>query len=114
MRRRDFLYACGGALAAWPCAARAQQDKFHIIGVLVLGNPEPSEFLAVTRDEMAKLGYAEGRNCRYEVRSADGDAKRLPALALELVKLPVNVLVTWQTPPTIAARNVTRDVPIVM
>ena len=99
---------------ALPLAAGAQQAKLHVIGILVLGNPDPANFLAVLREELATFGYVDGRNCRYEVRSAQGKAAELPALASELVRLPVDVLVTWQTPPTFAARDATKDVPIVM
>jgi len=99
---------------AWARAAGAQQPRMQVIGVLVLGNPAPADFLAVLREELATLGYADGRNCRYEVRSAQGKAALLPALASELVGLPVDVLVTWQTPATSAARDASKDVPIVM
>lgn len=97
-----------------PLAATAQQAKVHVIGMLALGNPDPANFLAIVREELEKLGYVDGRNCRFEVRSAQGKAAQLPALASELVRLPVDVLVTWQTPPTFAARDATKDVPIVM
>lgn len=99
---------------ALPPGAVAQQAKAHVIGILVLGNPEPADFLAVIREELARLGYVEGRNCRYEVRSAQRKAAQLAALASELVSLPVDVLVTWQTPPTFAARDATKHIPIVM
>jgi putative ABC transport system substrate-binding protein len=113
MKRREFITLVGGA-AVWSLAANAQQPKLHTIGILLLGNPDPAAFLAVVREELAKLGYAEGRNCKYEVRSAGGNAAQLPALASELVKLPADVLVVWQTPPTIAARDATKEIPIVM
>jgi putative ABC transport system substrate-binding protein len=113
MKRREFLTVVGGA-SVWSLAANAQQPKLHTIGILALGNPDPAAFLAVVREELAKLGYAEGRNCKYEVRSAGGNASQLPALASELANLPVDVLIVWQTPPTIAARDVTRQIPIVM
>lgn len=113
MRRHEFLGVLSGA-ATWPLAASAQQPKVQTIGILTLGNPDPAAFVAVVREELAKLGCTEGRNCRFEVRSAGGNASQLPALASELVKLPVDVLVVWQTPPTIAARDATKDVPIVM
>src|SRR5688572_13493220 len=106
MRRREFIALAGGA-AAWPLAARAQQAKVHVIGVLALGNPDPAPFVTVVREELAKLGYVEGRNCKYEVRSAGGNAAQLPALASELANLPVDALIVWQTPPTIAARDAT-------
>jgi putative ABC transport system substrate-binding protein len=99
---------------ALPLTAGAQQAKAHVIGILALGNPNPADFLAVFREELATLGWVDGRNCRFEVRSAQGKAAQLPALASELVRLPVDVLVTWQTPPTFAARDASKDVPIVM
>jgi putative tryptophan/tyrosine transport system substrate-binding protein len=114
MKRRYFLGALAGAITAMPLAAGAQQAKVNVIGILVLGNPDPARFLAVIRDELAKLGYVEGRNCRYEVRSAEGVAALLPALASELTRLPVDVLVAWQTPPTFAARDASKEIPIVM
>ena len=114
MKRRDFLGVLGSAVAMWPFAASAQQSKVHTIGILVLGNPDPANFVTVVREELAKLGYVEGRNCRFEVRSAGGNAAQLPALAAELAKLPVDVLVSYQTPPTMAARDATKDIPIVM
>ena len=114
MRRREFLGALGGAAVVWPVVANAQQPKVHTIGILVWGNPEPAAFVMAVREELTKLGYSEGRNCKFEVRSAEGNAAQLSALASELVKLPVDVLVVWQTPPTIAARDATKDIPIVM
>lgn len=114
MKRRDFLCALGGATMALPLAAGAEQAKVHVIGILALGNPDPTDFLGGIREELATLRYIDGRNCRFEVRSAQGKAAQLPALASELVRLPVGVLVTWQTPPTFAARDASKDVPIVM
>jgi putative tryptophan/tyrosine transport system substrate-binding protein len=113
MRRREFIALLGSGMA-WPLTARAQSSKSHTIGILVLGNPDPARFLAFLREELAKLGYEDGRNCGFEVRSAGGNAAHLPALAAEFAGLPVDVLVTWQTPPTIAARDATKTVPIVM
>jgi putative ABC transport system substrate-binding protein len=63
---------------------------------------------------LAKLGYVDGRSCRYEIRSAQGNLQQLPGAAAELAKLPLDVIVTWLTPPAIAARNATKDIPIVM
>ena len=113
MKRREFVTMLGGA-AAWSLAANAQQPKVHTIGILVWGNPEPAAFVTAVREELTKLGYSEGRNCKYEVRSAGGNTSQLSVLASELVKLPVDVFVVWQTPPTIAARDATKEIPIVM
>lgn len=114
MRRREFVTFITGMVGAWPLFARAQQQQPHVIGILVQGNPDPAEFIRVMREELQKLGYLEGRNCRYEVRSAGGNQLALAKLATELVQLPVEIIITWLTPPSIAARNATRDVPIVM
>jgi putative ABC transport system substrate-binding protein len=113
MRRRYFLTVLGGA-AVWPLTANAQQPRPPTIGILTFGNPDPAAFLTVVREELAKLGYAEGRTCTYEIRSAGGNAAQLPVLASELANLPVDVLIVWQTPPTMAARNATKQIPIVM
>jgi putative tryptophan/tyrosine transport system substrate-binding protein len=114
MKRRVFLRMLGSAIAIRPLAAHAQQQQLPVIGILVLGNPDPAEFIAVIREELSKLGYVDGRNCRYEIRSAGGRQSQLAGLAAELVKLPVDILITWQTPPSVAARDATRDLPIVV
>src|SRR5664279_6005804 len=112
MRRREFLSVMGGAAATWPLAARAQQPtKVPRIGVLLVSGPEPmGPFREVLRD----LGYAEGKNIQIEVRSAQGQVTRLPELAAELVRSQVDVIVAIQTPAVYAAKNATRDIPIVM
>ena len=66
------------------------------------------------REDFRDLGYREGQNISFEFRSAEGKLSRLPDLAADLVRLHVDVIVTWQTPPTHAAKQATRDIPIVM
>ena len=114
MRRREFITLVGGAAAAWPLAARAQQSKVPTIGVLVLGNPDPEPFFRGLREALHTLGYIDGQNIRLEFRSARGNASLLPEAAVELVGLKVGVIVTWQTPPAFAARQATNEIPIVM
>ena len=97
--RREFITLLGGAAAAWPLAARAQQPKVPTIGVLVIGNTDPEEFWRVFRQGLRDFGYVEGQNIRFEFRSAEGQANRVPDLAVELVRLKVDVIVTWFTPP---------------
>jgi putative ABC transport system substrate-binding protein len=113
MRRRELLTFAGAAVL-WPLASAAQQPKVPTIGALVIGNTDPEEFWRVFRQGLRDLGYVEGQNIRFEFRSAEGQANRLPELAAELVRLKVDVIVTWFTPPTQAAKQATRQIPIVM
>jgi putative ABC transport system substrate-binding protein len=111
VRRRDFIAVCGG-FAGWPLAARAQQPtKVPRIGVLLISGPEP---MGPFRDALRDLGYAEGKNIQFEVRSAQSQVARLPELAAELVRSQVDLIVAIQTPAVYAAMNATRDIPIVM
>jgi putative tryptophan/tyrosine transport system substrate-binding protein len=115
MRRREFITLLGGAAAAGPVAARAQQPaKPPTIGALVIGNTNPEQFWREFRQGLRDLGYIEGQNIRFEFRSAAGQANRLPELAAELVRLKVNIIVTWFTPAALAAKQATREIPIVM
>src|SRR5215468_7169122 len=114
IKRREFIAGLGGAAATWPFAARAQQPKVPTIGALVIGNTDPEEFWRVFRQGLRDLGYVEGQNIRFEFRSAEGQASRVPDLAAELVRLKVDVIVTWFTPTTLAAKQATREIPIVM
>ena len=115
LKRRDFIALVGGAATAVPLSARAQQPaKLPVIGALVIGNTDPEQFWREFRQGLRDLGYVEGQNIRFEFRSAQGDASRLPELAAELVRLKVDVIVTWFTPTAVAARQATRDIPIVM
>src|SRR2546423_7271034 len=114
LKRREFLTLLGGAAAAWPLATRAQQPKVPTIGALVIGNISPEEFWREFRQGLRDLGYIEGQNIRFEFRSAEGHLDRLPELAAELVRLKVDVIVTWFTPTALAAKQATREIPIVM
>jgi putative ABC transport system substrate-binding protein len=111
MKRRDFISLLGGA-AAWPLAARAQQsERTRRIGVLLVSGPEP---LGPFREALADLGYVEGKNIQIEVRSAQGQDTRLLELAAELVRTRVDVIIAVQTPAAHAAKNATRDIPIIV
>src|SRR5258705_2868516 len=114
MRRRDFLRVLGAAAVDWTLGARAQSAKLPTIGILVLGNPEPALFLSAFRDGLRHLGYTEGQNIRLEIRSSDGRVSLLSEVASELVRLKVDVIVAPQTPPSIAAKQATSDIPMVM
>ena len=80
MKRREFITLLGGVAAGWPLAARAQQPKVPTIGALVIGNISPEEFWREFRQGLRDLGYIEGQNIRFEVRSAEGQINRLPEL----------------------------------
>jgi putative ABC transport system substrate-binding protein len=114
MHRRDVLALLGGAAGTWPFAGAAQQPKVPTIGVLVVGSPGSQQFWRLFREAMRELGYIEGQNVRFEFRSDEGQASRLPDLAAELVRLKVDVIVTWFTAAARAANQATRAIPIVM
>jgi putative ABC transport system substrate-binding protein len=113
IRRRKFIATLGSA-AAWPLGVRAQQPKVPTIGALVIGNINPEQFWREFRQGLRDLGYVEGQNIRFEFRSAEGRLERLPELAAELVRVKVDIIVTWFTPTALAAKQATREIPIVM
>src|SRR6516225_1658881 len=113
MRRREFVGSLIGTAVAWPLAASVQQPTVIAIGVLVRGAPGWQRFWQLFPEELRELGYVEGQNIRFELRSDEGQISRLPELAAELVRLKVDVIVTWFTPPTTAAKQATREIPIV-
>jgi putative ABC transport system substrate-binding protein len=114
MKRREFITLLGGAAAAWPLAARAQQSgKMPRVGVLVsLSAPHP--FTEAFRSGMRDLGYSEGGNILIEWRYADAQFSRAVELASELVRLQVDVIAAYHTPAVRAAMNATKTIPIVM
>src|SRR5690242_15820682 len=113
MRRREFLGVLGGA-AMWPVLLRAQQLKVAQIGVLALTNADGQSLTRELRLGLRDLGYCEGQNFVFQLRSADGDAARLPHLATELVRSQVDVVVATFTPCALAAKQATTSIPIVM
>jgi putative tryptophan/tyrosine transport system substrate-binding protein len=113
MRRREFVAIVGGA-AVWPLVVRAQQARVYTIGVLTLINPNPEPLLKALREGLSDAGYVEGRNLRLEIRSAAGKPDLQLENAAELVRLKVDLIVTSFTPATLAAKQATRDIPIVM
>ena len=114
MRRRAFLAYLGGLGAVMPLVARAQPATVPTVGILVVQSPGSAEFIEAFPRALRELGYAEGRNIRFVVRSDQGQINRLPELAAELVQRNVDVIVTWYTPAAFAAKQATRDIPIVI
>ena len=110
LKRREFITLLGGT-AAWPFAARAQQArKIPRIGVLWPNPPATFEFM---RQGLQDFGYVEGRNIGFEFRWAEGKLDRLPELAVELVRLQTDVIVTLAPQATLAAKGATQTIPIV-
>ena len=108
MQRREFITLIGGAAAAWPLAAHAQQQKVWRIGMLDTASRElNSANLAVFYKELRDFGYVEGQNLIIEYRSADGRNERLPDLVSELLRLNVDLIVVRGTPEVLAIKNAT-------
>jgi putative ABC transport system substrate-binding protein len=113
LKRREFITLLGGAAAAWPLTARAQQlGRVYRIGLLetapVAANAANFDAL---RKGLRELGYVEGRNLVLDYRSADGRPERFPQLAAELLRLNVDLIVTRGTPAVMAAKNAPRRFP---
>ena len=115
MRRREFITLLGGAAAAWPLAARAQQPaKLPTIGYLGANTPSAeSQRIAAFVQRLRELGWIEGRTVAIEYRWAEGRNERFAEIAAEFVRLKVDVIVTAGTAAVVAAKQATSVIPIV-
>jgi putative ABC transport system substrate-binding protein len=115
MRRREFIAALGGTAVGWPLAAHAQQPAMPVIGFLGAVTPDPdADYLRAFRQTLKEAGYVEGENVSIVSRWAENQMDRLPALAAELVRRKVTVILTIHGPPTaLAAKAATSTIPII-
>jgi len=113
MKRRDFITLVGGAAAAWPLAANAQQKGRPLIGVLNPGSTDTPGTVGFY-DGLRELGYTEGLNIAIERRYGDWNTDRFQQLAADLVRLKVDVIVVISTSPARAAKQATSKIPIVV
>ena len=115
MRRRDFLHAMSGCIAAgWPLGALAQQPAMPLVALLHAASLETEvRGLAEFRRGLSEIGYVEGQNVTIEYRSAEGQADRLPALATDIVRRRVGVIATVANNAAVAAKAATTTIPIV-
>jgi putative tryptophan/tyrosine transport system substrate-binding protein len=117
VRRREFIALVGGASLAWPLAALAQQSqRMRRIGMLVglaEDDPDSQPRMAALREELVKLGWAEGRNIEIDIRSAAADVASMKRFAKELVALQPDLVLTQSTPAAAAMLAQTRTIPVV-
>jgi ABC-type uncharacterized transport system substrate-binding protein len=111
MRRREFIGLLGRSAVAWPLAARAQ--PMLVVGYLHPAWAVPPYLLTILRKTLSDAGYVEGRSLAVEYRFAEGQYDRLPALAAELVRRHVTVIIALNTPAAVAAKAATATIPIV-
>jgi putative ABC transport system substrate-binding protein len=108
MRRREFITLLSGVALGWPLAARAERPPF-VVGLI--GN---APYWPPFREAMRDLGYSEGQNVKYELRTDETEPARLAEAAKELASIPVGVIVAYGTPASQAAQAATQTIPIVM
>src|SRR5262245_44463424 len=112
--RREFLALAGAAAVAWPCAASAQQPASPVIGFVGSQSPDSiPDYLRALRQGLKETGFVEGENIAIEYRWAENQVDRLPALAAELARRRVAMIVSGGGPASMAAGKATTSIPVV-